>query len=286
MMPIRHARPIIAILLILLPAMGSQARTATPSPAATPSTPISSPVITPDTPSGALGAQILWIADAINFPAIDGTPDRIALHISPSFLALVPIETLTDDFATIRTELGIVTMQDVTIASKDYPPSVARFTLVGTNGGAIHVSIAVDPTSRLIDHLYFSLDSGMATPTQTRQILGAVLPEGPLGTQMEWLLGVLNDPAADLADDVLATHFSASMLKNTGADALRSRIDAARQAAPLIIANSLISTTMNIPPTTGTCTLQGRGGESFRLVVTIAPRDGLIDSLVLTPMPD
>ncbi|MGC4107789.1 MAG: Cpe/LpqF family protein [Thermomicrobiales bacterium] len=276
-------RCLIVVVAVLVGTQGVGSSTPSPIPPATPS---SSPAATPRMPSGALGAQILWMADAINFPDIEGTPDRIALHIAPSFLALVPIDDLTHEFAAVRADLGMVTTKDVTVTSRDYPPSIAQFTFAGTNGGSIRVQLSIDPASRLIDGLFFTVTPEDATSAPARQILGAVLPDGPLGLQMEWLLGVLNDPDTVLSDSDLAAHFSASFLNATPPDTLRSRIESAQAAAPLIIADRLVSVTMNIPPSTGACVLIGRGGESFRLVVTIAPRDGRIASMVLTPVPD
>lgn len=279
-MRMRRLPVALATLLILLPALMAVG-SASERPLATPG---SSPVAPATMPNGALGAQMLWLVDAINFPDIEGTRARMTLHVAPSFLDFVPLDLLARDFATVRKDLGMVTITEVAVVSRDYPPSIARFTLAGTTGGAVLVSLSIDPVSRQIDGLYFSFSSvDFATP-MAHQALGAVLPAGSLGSAMAWLLDVLNDPGEILTDAQLSAHFTASFLNTTPPDVIRARIAAVHQAAPVTIADRLISVTMDQPPTTAGCVLIGRGGESFRLVVTIAP-GGLITALVLTPVP-
>ena len=107
-----------------------------------------------------------------------------------------------------------------------------------------------------------------------------ILPEGPLGQQIQWLLDSLNTPADSSSADPIEKHVSSDFLATMPADKLAEdflKLNA--DLGPFTIKDHSLITTMDLPATHASFVLVGKDGTEVRTSLTIDRESGLISGL-------
>lgn len=108
----------------------------------------------------------------------------------------------------------------------------------------------------------------------------AGLPEGPLGTQIQWLVDYINTPEGDAASVDLTTIFAPWVLADVPAPQLQQILNNIRtQLAPVTVDTETMVTTANLPPTTANFYLVGADGTQLPTTLSVDPTSGMISSI-------
>ncbi len=135
----RFLTPIIALSVILPATASAQAPEADPA----------------ILPQGPLGEQIAWLVETLNTDPATYTPDELAAHFAPVFLASVPAGQLPLLFTQLQQQLGPSRIEPgPMMTTRDMPPTNARFVLIGDTGLRVLVTLNVDRDSGLIDGFF------------------------------------------------------------------------------------------------------------------------------------
>ncbi len=106
------------------------------------------------------------------------------------------------------------------------------------------------------------------------------LPEGALGTQMQWLVDFINAPEGDVATVDLAKNFAPWVLADVPADHLQQILSNIRtQLAPVTIDTETMVISKDAPPTHADFYLVGADGTTLATSMLIDPNTGLISSI-------
>ena len=107
-----------------------------------------------------------------------------------------------------------------------------------------------------------------------------ILPEGPLGQQIQWLLDSLNAPANSASADPIEKHVSPDFLATMSADTLATdflKLNA--DLGPFTIKDHSLITTMDLPATHASFVLVGKKGTEVHTGLTIDRDSGLVSGL-------
>ncbi len=105
------------------------------------------------------------------------------------------------------------------------------------------------------------------------------LPEGPLGTQIQWLVDYINSPESDAASVDLTTVFAPWVLADVPAPQLQQILSNIRaQLAPVTVDTETMVTT-DLPPTNANFYLVGADGTQLPTSMSVDPTSGLISSI-------
>jgi len=235
-------------------------------------------------PQGALGLQIEWLLKTLNTPANDATSDPIAKHVSPEFLAMIPADKLAADLLALNADLGPFTIKDnAVLTTRDYPPTTAIFVLVGSSSSStveVRTSLSIDRDSGLIRTLTFETGAN-ATPGAS-PVAAVILPSGPLGMQIQWLLDSVNGDPSLITPAMIEAHFTPEYLARvSAADILSALTKAHSEAVPVTIEDGSIITTMDFPPTVSGFVLVAADGSTLQSGIVVDRDSGLINGFSL-----
>jgi alpha-beta hydrolase superfamily lysophospholipase len=111
------------------------------------------------------------------------------------------------------------------------------------------------------------------------------LPQGALGSQIQWVLDILNGDPADITADAVEAHASEEVLGQVPADALAlTLVELAAEVAPVEIEPHSLSTE-GTPPSLARFVLLGSGGVRLATTLAVDPGSGLIAALWFSPAP-
>ncbi|MGC4189748.1 MAG: Cpe/LpqF family protein [Thermomicrobiales bacterium] len=117
-----------------------------------------------------------------------------------------------------------------------------------------------------------------ATPSTSTTIDG--LPDGPLGTQIQWLVDYLNMPAGDAATVDLTAVFTPEVLAQVPADQMQQILAQIRgEIGPVHVKPGSILTTRDLPATTARFVLVGKDGIELPTSLSIDRDSGLINGI-------
>ncbi len=262
--------------MTMLPALIGQATVAAKDPQST-------PAAISHLPSGALGVQIQWLLDTINTPANVATADPIEKHVSPVLLARITAEQLAMDFLKLNAQQGLFTVRpDSIVTSRDVPATIAIFVLVGHAGDQIRTSMTIDRDSGLITALNFQLGTA-ATPVASPDT-HITLPQGALGEQIQWLLGMIGGASPALSHATIAEHFTPGFLAQLPSESLMNVLNQLVAGfGPLQIEDGSLATSRDNPPTSAMLIVQGKNHARFKVSIAVDRDSGLISGLLFQP---
>lgn len=117
-----------------------------------------------------------------------------------------------------------------------------------------------------------------ATPSVSTTIDG--LPDGPLGTQIQWLVDYLNMAPEQAATIDLTTVFAPEVLAQVSAADLGNLLaQIAAQFAPVTVKPGSILTTRDLPATNGRFVLVGKDGTEIPATLSVDRESGLINGI-------
>ncbi|MGB3327736.1 MAG: Cpe/LpqF family protein, partial [Thermomicrobiales bacterium] len=118
-----------------------------------------------------------------------------------------------------------------------------------------------------------------ATPSASPSAIDG-LPNGPLGTQIQWLVDYLNMPATDAAAVDLTTIFAPEVLAQVPAAQMQGILAKVRtEIGPVRVRPGSIATTRDLPATTARFVLVGKGGIEVPVSLSIDRDSGLINGI-------
>ncbi|MGC4107357.1 MAG: Cpe/LpqF family protein [Thermomicrobiales bacterium] len=118
-----------------------------------------------------------------------------------------------------------------------------------------------------------------ATPSASPSAVDG-LPEGPLGTQIQWLVDYLNMPAEDAAKVDLTTTFSPEIFTQITAGELQTILaQVATELSPVRVKPGSILTTRDMPATTARFVLVGKNGIEVPVSLSVDRESGLVNGI-------
>ncbi len=109
------------------------------------------------------------------------------------------------------------------------------------------------------------------------------LPQGPLGEQVHWLIGLLNGDPAGITVEEVEAHLAPAFVDAMPAEEVVEELSEAAGARPLTIEDDLIITTMDLPATNGRFVLIGDDAARIEVSIQIDRDTGLIAGLLVEP---
>lgn len=117
-----------------------------------------------------------------------------------------------------------------------------------------------------------------ATPSTSTTIDG--LPDGPLGTQIQWLVDYLNLPPEEAATVDLTTIFAPEVLGQVSAEELQGILaQVSTLLAPVTVKPGSILTTRDMPATNGRFVLVGADGTEVPVTLSVDRDSGLVNGI-------
>ncbi|MGN6032731.1 MAG: Cpe/LpqF family protein [Thermomicrobiales bacterium] len=117
-----------------------------------------------------------------------------------------------------------------------------------------------------------------ATPSTSTTIDG--LPDGPLGTQIQWLVDYLNMAPEEAATIDLTTIFAPEVLAQVSAEEMQGILaQIAAQLVPVTVKPGSILTTRDLPATNGRFVLVGKDGIEIPVTLSVDRTSGLINGI-------
>lgn len=106
------------------------------------------------------------------------------------------------------------------------------------------------------------------------------IPAGPLRDQVEWILGLLNDPDADVTEDEVAGHFNEDFLAEVPATQVVQIVESLRAEL-----RGVEVTGVEVAPDVQQAQVDvlGNTGLALRIYVVVEPGSGLISGLLFQP---
>src|SRR5690606_5736500 len=106
------------------------------------------------------------------------------------------------------------------------------------------------------------------------------IPAGPLRDQVEWILGLLNDPDADVTEDEVAGHFNEDFLAEVPATQVVQIVESLRSEL-----RGVEVTGVEVAPDGQQAQVDvlGNTGLALRIYVVVEPGSGLISGLLFQP---
>jgi len=129
--------------------------------------------------------------------------------------------------------------------------------------------------------LIASLPAGGGAQTPEASPAPIVLPEGPLGEQIAWLLDGLN--AAGFDETGVAGHVAPALLGRASPAQLALTLNQIAGIGPFAIEPGTMVIAPGTPPVNASLTLAGQGGVRLAMSIGVDPASGLIASLLFEP---
>jgi hypothetical protein len=110
-----------------------------------------------------------------------------------------------------------------------------------------------------------------------------ILPDGPLGEQIQWVIDLLNGDPADITVEEIDAHLTPEFLAEVPADEIVDGLSQVAGSGPFIIEDNMIITTMDLPATNGWLVLVGDDAVRIEVSIQIDRDSGLITGLLVEP---
>ena len=150
----------------------------------------------------------------------------------------------------------------------------------------LRLSIPLAVIVALLGAYSVSAQTPEASP-EASPVAGSILPEGPLGEQLQWIVDTANAGAGKITIEQINEHFDPVFFEETPmCDVFK--ILAALQSAGITYEIDPIGaiTTMDLPASNGRITLNGSDGSQISVSVQIDRDSGLIVGLTIEPVTD
>ncbi len=238
-------------------------------------------------PDGPLGENAEWLLGVANAGEGALRLGDVNTHFHPSYFEDNSMPELYSQLSELQSA-GITyeIEMDTFATTRDMPATNGSFVLIGSDGSRMVVGMTVDPESGQITNFMLQPEgppeaTTEATPEAT-PVMELSLPEGPIGEQAEWLLGVANAGEGALRLGDVNTHFHPSYFEGNSMPELYSQLSELQSAGITfeIDLETFIMTT-DEPSTQGSFILVGSDGSLTEMHITIDPESGQITDFML-----
>ncbi len=139
--------------------------------------------------------------------------------------------------------------------------------------------------SALVGSQALSAQTPAASPEASP--VAMLLPDGPIGEQIQWLLDVANGEADQIEIPLIKAQFSPEFFAGATMEETIAALTALQSAGiDYEIDPNAITTTMDLPATNGRFVLIGSDGSRTEVSVQIDRDSGLITGLLIQPATD